>query len=54
MFIIATKNNQGDLLAQVKHELNGNDFDEVKVTMPGEYRLRQKHGAMEKRAWHTR
>jgi deoxyribodipyrimidine photolyase-related protein len=33
------KNNQGDLLAQVKHELNGNDFDEVKVTMPGEYRL---------------
>jgi deoxyribodipyrimidine photolyase len=33
------KNNQGDLLAQVKHELSGNDFDEVKVTMPGEHRL---------------
>jgi deoxyribodipyrimidine photolyase-related protein len=31
--------NKGDLLAQVKHALSEKDFDEVKVTMPGEYRL---------------
>jgi len=31
--------NQGDLLAQVKHTLSRQHFDEVKVTVPGEYRL---------------
>ena len=33
------ENNQGGLLAQVKYALNENTFDEVRVTMPGEYRL---------------
>ncbi|MDB2330120.1 cryptochrome/photolyase family protein [Alteromonas sp.] len=32
-------NNQGDLLAQVKHTLENNTFDNVIVTFPGEYRL---------------
>lgn len=32
-------NNKGDLLAQVKHEISENDYDAVKVTIPGEYRL---------------
>jgi deoxyribodipyrimidine photolyase-related protein len=32
-------NNQGDLLAQVKHTLASNAFDKVVVTFPGEYRL---------------
>jgi len=32
-------NNQGDLLAQVKHTLENNTFDNVIVTFPGEYRV---------------
>ncbi|NDV91256.1 cryptochrome/photolyase family protein [Alteromonas sp. 345S023] len=33
------KANQGSLLQQLKHRLAGGEFDCVKVTMPGEYRL---------------
>jgi len=32
-------NNQGSLLAQVKHTLREGDYDAVNVTSPGEYRL---------------